>query len=105
MAELAQMHSELLERSIHKNVKDIFNFNEEYIVQVCHSEIDGFSFWDHEDEYRLNYLRRKYPIPTNIQHIMSEGYVEDFFSSWYAKKETDDIFDPDDNWQIIFDVP
>ncbi len=49
--------------------------------------------------------RRKYPLPTNIQHIMSEGHVEDFFGSWCAEEETDDdIFDPDENWYIIFDV-
>lgn len=70
------------------------------------TEFDGNTFWDREDEYRLDYLRRKYPLPTNIQHIMSEGHVEDFFGSWCAKEETDDdIFNPDDNWQIIFDVP
>lgn len=106
LVELAQLHSEILEKSIHKNVKEVFNFKEEYITQVCHSEIDGNSFWDREDAYRLDYLRRKYPLPTNIQHIMSEGHVEDFFGSWCAEEETDDdIFDPDDNWQIIFDVP
>lgn len=105
LVELAQLHSEVLERSIHKNVKGTFNFKEEYITQVCHSEIDGNSFWDREDAYRLDYLRRKYPLPTNIQHIMSEGHVEDFFGSWCAEEETDnDIFDPDDNWYIIFDV-
>jgi len=105
LVELAQLHSEVMERSIHKNVKGAFNFKEEYITQVCHSEIDGISFWDSEDKYRLDYLRRKYPLPTNIQHIMSEGHVEDFFGSWYAKEETDDdIFNPDDNWYIIFDV-
>jgi hypothetical protein len=36
---------------------------------------------------------------------MSEGHVEDFFGSWCAEEDTDaDIFDPDDNWYIIFDV-
>lgn len=105
LVELAQLHSEVLERSIHKNVKETFSFKKEYISQVCHSEIDGNSFWDSEDEYRLDYLRRKYPMPTNIQHIMSEGHVEDFFGSWCAEEETDDdIFNPDDNWYIIFDV-
>ncbi len=105
LVELAQLHSEVLERSIHKHVKGIYNFKEEYITQVCHSEIDGNSFWDDEDSYRLDYLRRKYPLPTNIQHILSEGHVEDFFGSWCAKEETDgDIFNPDDNWYVIFDV-
>jgi hypothetical protein len=105
LVELAQLQSEVLERSIHKNVKGKFNFKKDYIAQVCHSEIDGNSFWDKEDAYRLDYLRRKYPLPTNIQHIMSEGHVEDFFGSWCAEEDTDaDIFDPDDNWYIIFDV-
>jgi len=105
LVELAQLHSEVLERSIHKHVKGTYNFKEEYITQVCHSKIDGNSFRDDEDAYRLDYLRRKYPLPTNIQHILSEGHVEDFFGSWCAKEETDDdIFDPDDNWYIIFDV-
>lgn len=106
LVEFAQFHSEILEKSIHKNVKGVFSFKEEYITQICHSQIDGNSFWDTEDTYRLNYLRRKYPLPTNIQHIMSEGHVEDFFGAWCADEESnEDVFDPDDNWRIIFDVP
>jgi hypothetical protein len=109
LSEMAQAQSELLEVSILKNAKGTYTFLDEYIRQACHTDIDGHSFWDTEDQYRLDYLRRKHPWPTNIMHIMSEGHVEDFFGAWLPKDnnedENKDIFNPDENWRVIFDVP
>lgn len=106
LVEVAQLQSEVLESSFHKNAIGEFTFKKDYIKQVCHSEIEGNVFWDEEDAYRIDYLKRKHPIPTNICHTMSEGHVEDFFGSWCDKDESvNDVFDPDDNWRIIFDVP
>jgi len=106
LVELAQLQSEVLETSLEKNIKRNFLFKNEYIKQVCRAKIGGTIFWDNEDAYRMDYLRRKYPLPTNIYHMMSEGHVEDFFGSWCAKnKDGEDVFNPDENWRIIFDVP
>ena len=106
-AEIAQMQSELFEASLHKNAKGTFSLSTEAIQHICNVEIDGVHFYDKEDSYRMGYLQRKYPLPTNILHIMSEGHVEDFFGSWCAKgeDEAEGQFDPDDNWRILFDVP
>ncbi len=104
-AEIAQMQSELLEASILKNAKGTFALSTEAIQRICNVEIEGVHFYDKEDSYRMGYLQRKYPLPTNILHIMSEGHVEDFFGSWCAKEEAEGQFNPDDNWRIIFDVP
>lgn len=109
LCEVAQAQSELLEVSILKNAKGSYDFLDNYIDQVCNTEIHGYSFWDDEDWYRLGYLKRKYPLPTNIMHILSEGHVEDFFGAWLPKND-DDIenkyaFNPDNNWRVIFDVP
>lgn len=104
-AEIAQMQSELLEVSLVKNTNGNFTLSTEAIERICKNEIDGFEFFDSEDCYRMGYLQRKYPLPTNVLHIMSEGHVEDFFGSWCAKDETEGQFNPDDNWRIIFDVP
>jgi hypothetical protein len=42
-------------------------------------------------------------------HILSEGHVEDFLGSWLPKNDEDidnmDVFNPDNNWRVIFDVP
>ncbi len=110
LSETAQVQSELMETSLLKHATGTScTFLDEYIEQVCHTEIDGHSFWDDEDQYRLDYLRRKHPWPTNIMHIMSEGHVEDFLGAWLPKadreNEDGDIFDPDKNWGVIFDVP
>ena len=109
LSEMAQAQSELMEVSLLKNAKGTYTFLDEYIEQVCHTEIDGRSFWDDEDQYRLDYLRRKHPWPTNIMHIMSEGHVEDFFGAWLPRDDKEneniDFFDPDKNWGVIFDVP
>jgi hypothetical protein len=109
LCEIAQVQSELLEVSILKHAKENYNFLDSYIDQVCKTKIHGFSFRDGEDWYRLDYIKRKYPLPTNIMHILSEGHVEDFFGSWLPKNDKDveneDIFNPDNNWRVIFDVP
>lgn len=109
LCEVAQAQSELLETSIIKNAKGSYDFLDYYIDQVCHTEIHGYSFWDDEDWYRLGYLKRKYPLPTNIMHILSEGHVEDFFGAWLPKNDEDienkNVFNPDNNWGVIFDVP
>ncbi|MCW5599960.1 MAG: hypothetical protein KIT59_12775 [Nitrosomonas sp.] len=106
LAEIAQFNSELLEVSILKNTsKDTFRFLQEYIDDLASATIEGVHFFDTEDSYRLDYLRRKYPLPPNILHVMTEGHVEDFFGAWCAKDPIDDAFDPDKDWQLIFDIP
>jgi hypothetical protein len=99
------MQSELLEASVLKNAKGTFTLSSESIERICNIEIEGIHFYDKEDRYRMGYLQRKHPLPTNILHIMSEGHVEDFFGSWCAKDEGEGQFNPDVNWGIIFDVP
>jgi len=39
--------------------------------------------------------------------MMSEGHVEDYFGAWceYNQNEDPDVFNPDDNHGILFDVP
>ncbi|MBI2386969.1 MAG: hypothetical protein HYV14_13335 [Elusimicrobia bacterium] len=104
-AEIAQLQSELIETSFLKNASGKFFLKADVIDQICDVEIDGFTFYDKEDHYRMDYLRRKHPLPTNIMHIMSEGHVEDFFGSWRSKDEEAGEFDPDADWGILFDVP
>jgi hypothetical protein len=104
-AEVAQLQSELIEASVLKNAIGSFSLKAEAIERICNNQIEGFEFHDREDYYRMDYLRRKYPFPTNIVHIMSEGHVEDFFGSWRPKDKKRGQFDPDNNWGILFDVP
>lgn len=106
LAEFAQMNSEILERSILKNSsKEHFIFRPSYASQLSEITIEERQFFDKEDAYRLGYLARKYPLPTNIKHVMTEGHVEDFFGAWCAEEEDESVFDPDSNWRLIFDVP
>ena len=103
--EIAQLQSELLEASIEKNVTGSFELHDEVISRVTDVEIEGVHFHDKEDCYRLGYLARKHQRPTKILHIMSEGHVEDFFGSWCSDDEQSGSFNPDEDWQILFDVP
>ena len=103
--EVAQLQSELLEALIDKNVTETFELQDEVLSHVTDIDMEDVHFHDQEDWYRLGYLARKHPRPTNILHIMSEGHVEDFFGSWCAEEEDEGSFDPDENWQILFDVP
>ena len=104
LAEFTQLNSELLERSIHKNADESsFVFREDYAEKLTSVTIDDRNFFDKEDYYRVGYLMRKYPLPPNVLHIMTEGHVEDFFGAWSS--ENGDGFDPDANWRLIFDIP
>lgn len=105
LLEIAQFQSELLEASLEKNVTSSFDLDQNFTQFVTDVEIEGIHFHDNEDWYRIGYLVRKHPRPTNILHIMSEGHVEDFFGSWATDSEQPDMFDPDEDWQILFDVP
>jgi hypothetical protein len=109
LAEIAQFNSEILEASVEKNaVPSTFEFLDKYIENLTDISIEGVNFFDSEDLYRLDYLSRKFPKPPNILHTMTEGHVEDFFGAWTPKEELegdDGLFDPDENWQIIFDIP
>ena len=105
LAEVAQFNSELFEASLFKNGEpSAFQLLPGYLDKISGIEIDGHYFGDREDAYRLGYLARKYPLPANLKHLMTEGHVEDFFGAWY---ESDDegIFNPDEMQQIIFDIP
>ncbi len=106
LAELAQMNSELLERSILKNAtEEDYVFLPQYAAQLSDVTIEDRNFFDREDSYRLGYLRRKYPLPPNIMHVMTEGHVEDYFGAWCADEDNPDVFDPDHDWRLIFNVP
>ena len=40
--------------------------------------------------------------------MMSAAHVDDFFSAWLADEDNEgsgELFDPDENWGIIFDIP
>jgi hypothetical protein len=108
LCEVAQFNSELLESSILNNAdQKTFVFAEKYLSDLSRCEIEGELFFDREDAYRSGYLKRKYPVAPNILHTMTEGHVEDFFGAWLSKEESekDEVFDPDKNWQLIFDIP
>lgn len=106
LAEVAQFNSELLEVSLSKNADPqafvLFSKDAEKIAGI---EIDGHYFGDREDAYRLGYLARKHPYPANVQHLMTDGHVEDFFGAWHAGEDGEEFFDPDRMQDIIFDIP
>lgn len=105
--EIAQMVSEILEESLRKNVPGSYKptLIAEELTNVFETTIEDESFFDEEDYYRISYLIRKYPFPTNILHMISEGHVEDFFGSWCPNNDEDGVFNPDENWNILFNFP
>lgn len=106
LAEVAQFNSELFEVSLNKHSDpSTFHLLPEYTKKLAGVEIDGHYFGDPEDAYRLDYLARKHPHPANLQHLMTEGHVDDFFGAWTGNKEEGDHFNPDDMRGIIFDIP
>ena len=107
LVEIAQLQSELLERLVLKNSQpNTKGITEGYFEKIFSFEKDGEYFFDDEDWYRLGYIARKFPIPVNLLHMMTEGHVEDFFGAWIDESEEDnDKFNPDEDWHVIFDIP
>lgn len=104
LAEIAQLNSEILESSVAKNAKkDSLVFDSQYIEKISTISLGDEEFFDSEDYHRLNYIRRKCHILPNICHIATEGHVEDFFGAWTSSENSKGNFNPDYNWQLIFD--
>ena len=107
LSEIAQFNSEILQQSFDKNVKKEYDFVENILSKGFeHDFEDGDTIFDQEDYYRIGFIIRKVKRPYNLQWMMTEGMVEDFFGAWCSENdENNDVFDPDVNWQIIFPVP
>jgi hypothetical protein len=108
LLEVAQMQSELFEVSVLKNVTGTYALERKWIEHAFYRFDKGKkTTLDTEDYYRMDYLRRKHAKPTNIHHVISEGHAADFFGSWCPEGDCEgkDLFNPDEDWRIIFDVP
>ncbi|KLU63340.1 hypothetical protein CEB3_c02640 [Peptococcaceae bacterium CEB3] len=105
--ELAQFNSEIFQASHNRNVDKKCDLDDRILPTGYEYHGEGRSFVDDEDFYRIGYIYRKRPYPTNLLWTMTEGMVEDFFGAWCSELEenNDDIYDPDKNWTIIFPVP
>mgnify|MGYP000512945720 CR=1 FL=1 len=106
LAEIAQFNSEVLERAVLKKAdRTSFVFLDEYAEGLSQTELVGHMHVDWDDAYRVDYLARKYPAPTNIAHTITEGHVDDICIAWGGKEPTESSFDPDENFSVIFDMP
>ncbi len=111
LAELAHFNSVLLEASVKKNANpEYFVVHHKDIDKIVHVNIEGVEFYDRYDSYRLDYIRRKGPYPSNLLCTMTEGQTEDYIGAWDNNEEYEDdgsIYhggSPCD-WQTIFDIP
>ncbi|HZG61405.1 MAG TPA: hypothetical protein VEY68_13195 [Anoxybacillus sp.] len=107
LAEIAQFNSEQLEYCIERYCENkVFEINLEFFKEGIEYKLGNVPLIDREDLYRLDYIFRKQRYPLSLYFTMTEGLVEDFFGSWCPEEETeDDVYNPDENWRIIFPVP
>lgn len=105
LAEIAQLNSELLEASLTKYSEEkTWKFLDSYVEQVSQVELVGDVHVDWNDMHRLDYLSRKWPRPTSLQHTITEGHVDDFFGAWCPEGAANaGDFDPDTDIRLIFD--
>lgn len=112
LAEVAQFNTAILYNAVVRHAsEDDFVVFEHDMARIYNVEIEGKRFYDTEDRYRLDYLRRKGNTPHSIHMTMTEGQTEDFIGAWDA--DEDDV-DNEENrfysgspssWQDIFDIP
>lgn len=106
ISELAQFNSEKLQYSIYKNYKEQkFEVDKDFLMQEIKYNFGEEKLVDADDRYRLDYILRKQQMPLNLYWTMTEGLVEDFFDSWCAEEDDEELYNPDSNWNIIFSVP
>lgn len=108
LAEVAEFNSELLEGSITKNADPAsFEVLDEHIHQIATVEVEGFTFSDDEDYWRLGYVQRKTRRPYHLGLFMHPGQSEDFIGAWDGDEDAGEAFSngSPSNWQAIFDVP
>ena len=113
LAELTELESEQIEKVYKKKIlsnsngdwmildEDIMKYTFTYFTNSEKNKVLEVFDWD--DYYRV---ARHCKYPQAIISTITEGMAEDFFGDW-AKNEddTEDIFNPDDNWQRIFPLP
>lgn len=107
LCEIAQLNSEIMQSSISKNAKSDIEL-EENDLRICFQyEIDGNTYIDQDDWYRINYMTRKMKKPLNLRWMMTEGLVEDFFGAWIPKEEDleKDVYNADKYWSMIYPAP
>ena len=105
LAEVAQFNSELFEASMNEYAgSDIFQLKYDYLEKLTSVEINRHYFGDKEDAWQLDYLSQNHPRPANIMHLMTEGFVDNFFGAWAPSSEDADMFNPDKLKDIIFDI-
>ena len=106
LSEIAQLQSAILESAISKHCKEKYEIDDEELSKLYSYGEEGFRFIDPEDGYRLGYIKRNVSRPYSIINTMTEGMVEDFFGAWCSQEEApEDVYNPDENWRIIFPVP
>ena len=106
ICEIAQLNSELMQSSIANYANGDIELNESDLQCCFEYDIDGVSYIDQDDWYRINFMTRKMKRPLNLQWMMTEGLVEDFFGAWIPSEDNEeDVYNPDEYWSIIFPAP
>ncbi|HCT2375993.1 hypothetical protein [Morganella morganii] len=110
LAEVAQLNTAILHKAVLKH-SDPMNFVvlDEHMSRIYNVEIEGHSYYDHQDRQRLDYLRRKGSTPYSIFLTMTEGQTEDFIGAWDADNEDSEearfYSGSPCSWQEIFHIP
>lgn len=113
LCEIAQLNSQQIENYIRKNclhnLDEFKGLDMEYLNRCFRYNVNNTNteIIDHDDWYRIDYIRRKQPFPVSIYYTMTEGMVEDFFGVWCSNLEDEEelLYNPDIDWRIIFPVP
>lgn len=116
LAELTELESEQIERVYKKKIlsnsnndwmrmdEDIAKYTFTYFIDLEEDKV--FEMIDWNDYYRF---AKHCKYPQAIINTITEGMTEDFFGVWTKNEDysedTEDLFDPDYNWQRIFPLP
>jgi hypothetical protein len=107
LCEIAQFQSKILENTLYKKEIKGSDLDWSTLTKGFQYESEHFTIIDDEDYQRLNYISRKQKSPLSLHLMMTEGLVEDFFGAWHSGNDDDseECYNPNKNWQIIFPVP
>mgnify|MGYP000874978808 FL=1 len=112
--ELAQFNSEQLEYCINRYILDFpfkvnLKFMETGYKYIYNKKEQGVSYYiDYVDFYNIKKMFAKQKRPFNLLFSISQGLVEDYFGYWcmdYDTVEADEVYNPDADWLILFNLP
>ena len=104
--ELAQFNLACLESATRKHTKNSFKVGgQDNLWDLMRYDTKTQDLIDDDDCQRVGYFVRKYRHPSELVSLATHGLVEDFFGAWIHEVDNHPGYNPDEDWNLLLDIP